>query len=221
MTAHWIGADTLQRKSAALACARVTGKHTFDVIADKIYKIHSQYHKVKNIVVTITDNGSNFVKVFKEYSTGEERTATDTGIQTVLQQEEDGQISFVNMGQILDDNITDADDFELTSHQRCVAHTMNLIATNYSKGSEKDVAYKKLSRSIMGKCSKLRNKSHRSTPVTDLIQEKFASAVISPNTTHWNCYFDAMDKLHIILNSDTASDENLAALYDAVGIDAF
>lgn len=36
MTCHWIEEDTMERKSAALACARLNGRHTYDVLAVKL-----------------------------------------------------------------------------------------------------------------------------------------------------------------------------------------
>ena len=32
MTVHWIDTDTLKRCKAAIACLRITGHHTYDVI---------------------------------------------------------------------------------------------------------------------------------------------------------------------------------------------
>jgi hypothetical protein len=223
MTVHWLDMDTLLRKSAALACTRVTGKHTFDVIAAKIYEIHSQYHITNKVVTTITDNGSNFVKAFRVYAADERADdTTHTSFQTVIQQEDDGGVTFANIGQLLDENAMEInDDFVLPPHQPCAAHTLNLVATHDSKDSENDAAYKKVSRSTMGKCSALWNKAHRSTQVADLIEERFSAAVIVPNATRWNSQFDAMDKLRVILSSEKATDENLQALYAAVGIVAF
>ncbi len=43
MTAHWINTATLQRQKAALACKRIKGRHTYDVIAAEIDHIHSLY----------------------------------------------------------------------------------------------------------------------------------------------------------------------------------
>ncbi|XP_076862702.1 palmitoyltransferase ZDHHC17 isoform X2 [Brachyhypopomus gauderio] len=43
ITCHWIEPDTLECKSAALACERVRGRHTHDVIAAKISQVHAEY----------------------------------------------------------------------------------------------------------------------------------------------------------------------------------
>lgn len=38
-TAYWIDPSTLKRKYAALACKHIVGKHTFEVLANEMYKI--------------------------------------------------------------------------------------------------------------------------------------------------------------------------------------
>ena len=40
VTAHWLNAQTFERRSAALACRRITGRHTFDVIAKMLASVH-------------------------------------------------------------------------------------------------------------------------------------------------------------------------------------
>ena len=62
MTAHWIDPVTLHRYKAALACTRITGHHTYDVLGAKIEQIHNGYNLAGKVTATITDNGSNFVK---------------------------------------------------------------------------------------------------------------------------------------------------------------
>ena len=64
MTAHWIDLVTLRRCKAALACTRITGCHTYDVLGARIEQIHNEYSLAGKITATITDNGSNFVKAF-------------------------------------------------------------------------------------------------------------------------------------------------------------
>lgn len=43
VTIHWIEPESLERKSAALALRRLTGRHTFDVLAAAIHDIHKEY----------------------------------------------------------------------------------------------------------------------------------------------------------------------------------
>jgi len=65
MTVHWLDQTTLERKNSVLACCRVTGVHSFDVIAKEIHEIHWEFQVENMVVRTTTDNGSNFVKAFK------------------------------------------------------------------------------------------------------------------------------------------------------------
>lgn len=68
MTVHWIDPHTLKRCKAAIACTRMMGRHTYDVLACKIEQVHASYGLTGKVCATITDNGSNFVKAFTVYS---------------------------------------------------------------------------------------------------------------------------------------------------------
>lgn len=77
MTCHWIEENTLERRSAALACARIKGLHTFDVLVAKNCEIHAEYKLQHKVRATVTDNGSKFVKAFREFHTSEDIAADD------------------------------------------------------------------------------------------------------------------------------------------------
>lgn len=64
ITIHWIDPKTFKRISAALACRRIFGSHTYDAL--EMDKIFNEYgiDAIKIVKVT-TDNASNFVKCFK------------------------------------------------------------------------------------------------------------------------------------------------------------
>ncbi|XP_029157801.1 NAD-dependent protein deacetylase Sir2B-like [Nylanderia fulva] len=68
VTAHWLCEKTLKRKSAALACKRIEGTHSAEIVATELDKINELFElNYKKIVATVTDNGSNFVKAFKMF----------------------------------------------------------------------------------------------------------------------------------------------------------
>ena len=70
VTAHWIDSESLVRHSAALACRRLRGSHTYDVLADVLNQIFSDFglnSQSGKLICCITDNGSNFTKAFREF----------------------------------------------------------------------------------------------------------------------------------------------------------
>ena len=65
MTVHWIEVETLERKCAVLACRRLKGRHTYDVLATAMSAVHEEFDISGKVVSTTTDNGSNFVHAFR------------------------------------------------------------------------------------------------------------------------------------------------------------
>ena len=68
VTVHWLDPETRERKQAVLACRRLKGSHTFDVLAHAISEIHSKFQLQDKVRRTTTDNGSNFVKAFVHFA---------------------------------------------------------------------------------------------------------------------------------------------------------
>lgn len=75
VTCHWIDEKTFEKRSAALACQRLRGSHTFDVLAGAIDDIRCQYGLRGKVVRTTTDSGSNFIKAFSVF--GEQSLSTE------------------------------------------------------------------------------------------------------------------------------------------------
>ena len=118
VTCHWIEED-LTRNSAVLSLRRFKGKHTYDKIAELLQDTFTVYDlTTTKIVSVVTDNGSNFVKAFKEYGVTPETVDRD--------QENDNnepEEQLLNISDILDEGVV------LPRHKRCASHTLSLVAT--------------------------------------------------------------------------------------------
>lgn len=80
-------------------------------------------------------------------------------------------------------NLESSLSFSLPPHQRCAAHTLNLIATVDVIEAEKDLAYKVISRRVFAKCHAIFNKQNQSTLSADKIKEHLGRYLITPNAT--------------------------------------
>ena len=161
VTLHWISRSTLERNKAALACRRIRGRHTYDVIGAEIENIHSSYGPLNKVVVTVTDNGSNFVKAFKVYhpvTESDDETEEEESTPT------DDDVTFLDLSAILSDQNESEGQLSLPPHHRCASHTINIISTTdvekyLSSNAESRAVY----RSSTAKCTALWTKSSRST----------------------------------------------------------
>lgn len=189
VTAHWLSADSFKRESAALAWQRIMGSHTYDRIATHLKTIHSVYGINSKVVKTTTDNGSNFIKAFAVFAPSEDEL----------------DVSVTDMNEIFSD---EDESFELPSHQRCAAHSLNLVSTT-DAAAEKDYQYKKLSRASFAKCQALWNKTGRAVQAKEIIDEESPLQIKRPCSTRWNSVFDAVQRLNKINKVAVAGPQTL------------
>jgi hypothetical protein len=141
VTAHWIDSNTLERKSAALACRRLMGAHTFDVIANSISQVFSTFgleEQSGKIICCITDNGSNFAKAFREFGM-EYGNRNDDSDDDDDEAEADSQ-QMISVNDVLDGDSHDTSLIYLPPHHPCSSHTLSLIAVTDSQTALKDNA---------------------------------------------------------------------------------
>ena len=109
---------------ALLLICGLRGRHTHDVLVCKTEQVHTSYSLAGKVCVTITDNGSNFVKAFTVLSDSANCTTED-----VVEEGED--VAFEDVDELLsldleetniDDDLTQVQ-YDLPPHYRCAAHT--------------------------------------------------------------------------------------------------
>ncbi|KAB0790085.1 hypothetical protein PPYR_15597, partial [Photinus pyralis] len=221
VTCHWLDSN-LKRHSAALACRRFQGTHSYNRIAEMLDEIHNKYELDSNkIVATVTDNGANFIKAFKEFGIDIpselifRNVNNENEIHTILDSNELG--STANSGNTDENNeIEDIDDvlpsfvsinsdycdnqetsvmLQLPHHERCASHTLNLIAvTDVKNAIEKNHATRSRHTAIMAKCSLLWNKC--SYPKSaEIVKDVLGHYLSYPGVTRWNSYYDSISQI--------------------------
>ncbi|XP_049318513.1 uncharacterized protein LOC125780343 [Bactrocera dorsalis] len=174
-TCHWL-TENLERKSAALACRRIFGVHSAEKIAQIIAEINAGFGlNPSNVIMTVTDNGSNFVKAFKEYG------CTET--ETSFEDESENDLP-VFQNELL-----------LPKHLRCCSHTLNLLASaDYVKILRSEQALYIQHSMTFEKCNALWRKC-KWPKSSEIIVECLGSTLLVPVVTRWNSLFDAVTKL--------------------------
>lgn len=189
VTVHWID-STLQRNKAALACKRIRGRHTYDVIGAEIEEIHSLYGLHGKVVATVTDNASNFAKAF--------RVCQPCNLESESENEEEGddeELTFTDVIEALSTTSGDGQ-FSLPPHYRCASHTINLISTSdVDKHLNSCADTKAVYRSSIAKCSALWTKASRSTLASEQVEEVSRRKLMVPTSTRWNSLYEAISRI--------------------------
>ncbi|RVE69420.1 hypothetical protein OJAV_G00077910 [Oryzias javanicus] len=182
MTCHWIDAESLERKSAALGFTRLQGRIAYDIIAGRIHDIHVTYNLESKVQTTVTDNGSPFVSVFREF-------ALDTA-------EADDDIGFYeNVSAVLEGEPEQDMLLFLPSVQRCASHTLEQIVNEdfwqaVSQGPMCQLFY-----SAMAKVFAMWNKCHHLQVGLDAAEEIGKMALAVPAVIRWNVEYCAVQKI--------------------------
>lgn len=183
----YINKSTLAREGVLLACTVLKGRHTHDLIASTIHDINVKYKIHNKIVSTTTDNGSNFIKAFKVFGVSENSSDRENMI--------DDDIEFIALADLDQVDLNTEYDFgdlsvQLSTHRRCVSHTLSLIAAhNVEKWfcdnhKQNDVLQlRRLHRKLFAKLSKIWSKQNQSTLIAQYIHDGLNEYLKVPNKT--------------------------------------
>jgi len=130
VTGHWIS-NEYKRESVVLACSRFKGKHSFDRISQELNSVIEKFNiKKSKIVCVVTDNGSNFVKAFKEFGITSKFETSGNGMES--DDDDDLGVSLADSYIEIDGVLKEKRDLSLPPHFKCASHTLSLIATKDS-----------------------------------------------------------------------------------------
>ncbi|XP_053145229.1 uncharacterized protein LOC128342206 isoform X3 [Hemicordylus capensis] len=191
VTAHWIDERTYERCSAVLACKRFRGSHTYDKIAEMLDEVNSSFGLThEKIVSTITDNGSNFMKAFKEFGVALRKATDDYDYDDSAEVDGDSadefEFTFINDQGIVTPDAT----VILPHHNRCSSYTLNLIATtDTNKVLANTPSISRIHHPAMAKCWALWNASSHlksAEELSSVLEHKLSN----PCVTRWNSLYD-------------------------------
>lgn len=177
----------MECNKAAIACKRIRGRHTFDVIGTKIEQIHTSYGLLGKVIATVTDNASNFAKVFRIHQ------LVNSGSDSELDEDGDKYITFTDLTEALSTETHGGDvRFTLPPHW-CALHTINLISTgDVEKYLSSSADTKAVYRSSIAKCTALWTKTSQSTVASELVEEVSRRKLLVPSSTRWNSFYEAV-----------------------------
>ncbi|KAL7641882.1 UNVERIFIED_CONTAM: hypothetical protein RMT77_007756 [Armadillidium vulgare] len=160
VTVHWINESTIDRQSATLACSRFKGAHTYTKVAEILSSMHRKFVISRStIIATVTDNGANFAKCFKEFGViipvvdnvgiDEDTASCETDIND--EPNEDDAEFYNSCLEVDEDYLIEQ---PLPNHLRCASHTLSLTCTTDERTALKG-SFSKLYHSVFGNCSAL------------------------------------------------------------------
>ena len=215
MTVHWLDLKTRSRKHAVLACCRIKGHHTYDVLAETISSVHCKFNLLQDKVTrTTTDNAKNFAKAFIQFSNAADvlpdivEPIVDEDLIVDAEEDASGEencLEYISIESVVEDsfeNITADDTYELPVHTRCAAHTFNLVATVDADNALDDGLFKSMYRKAMAKAQALWNHQNRSTVAADLILNEMKRRLVVPSSTRWNSTYDSIVILNELLQKN-------------------
>lgn len=184
-TTHWIDEVTLERRSAVLLVERFKSPHTNDRIAEMIRLLTDEFELTQKVVATVTDNGANFVKCFREFGITFEHILKKADVVGDLEEDTVEDLSF---------EFVEFDSQGLSAPIRCASHTLNLVAMKDANKALDNRTYQDIQSSAFAKTNFIWRKSNTQNGAQE-IREIVGSLLIKPNLTRWNSFFDSLSDL--------------------------
>lgn len=244
-TIHWFD-ENLNRKSACLAINRVKGHHTYDVLGRVIEETHVKFNIMSKLSMATTDNGSNFLKTFREFGSTSNAPTNDQLSDSETESEDENDVVYISLGDIFDsndaadvfceDSISGIDNAidqssqvkvpatvggrlppKLPPHTRCACHLLNLISkTDVEK--IKNQRFNTLKKSVESKLHTLCMKQNTSCINRETVEKHLNNLFVLKNDTRWNSHYNAMFRLNLFIKKQLCG---LQKVMTSFGVELF
>lgn len=245
-TIHWFD-ENLNRKSACLAITRVKGHLTYDVLGRTIEETHVKFNIMSKLSMATTDNGSNFLKAFREFGSTSNAPSNDQLSDSETESEDENDVVYISLGDFLDahdaanvlsdDSIIGADSTfnesvpdkalatglcgrlppKLPPHTRCACHLLNLICKTDVE-KIKNSRFKTLKKSVESKLQKLCIKHNTSCINRETVEKHLNNLFVLKNDTRWNSNYNSMYRLHLFIKKQLSG---LQQVMTSFGVELF
>ena len=194
VTAHWISPD-YERKSAALACRRFAGVHSFNKITDLLHSIHSEFGLSNGkIVATITNNGSTFRKAFRMFGIKEALATRENEDDCMSSSSENTSSDEEDIDESTPVN-ADYMNHLVTRQLPCSAHILNLcITTDMVRTINSNEVLSAIHTDVMQKCNVLWKEAMRPKSA-EIMEQTIGHTLKRPGKTRWNSLYDSLQQI--------------------------
>ncbi|XP_076038565.1 uncharacterized protein LOC143023828 [Oratosquilla oratoria] len=194
-TVSWLDKATLERTTAVLGMKEVKESQTAEYSARSLSKLHEDFSISSKILCTTTDNGTNYVSAFVNFA--QEDVVIQPG-EDKPDEELADEPQVISMEEALDQ--ADEAEVSLPKHQRCGAHTLNLLASeDVSKVPQWNHGGRNIFRRSAAKAQSLWNAQGRRTAAANEIKDAIGKKLIVPGATRWNSSYDSYKMLSGLL----------------------
>ena len=91
-------------------------------------------------------------------------------------------------------------------HFRCIAHSLNLLATTDCRKAQKMTVYNRMYQQVFDKLQGLWNKYNQSPKFADKYKEYFPNlGLITPTATRWNSRYDSVKRILALYEKDSVA----------------
>ncbi|XP_076039229.1 uncharacterized protein LOC143024315 [Oratosquilla oratoria] len=194
-TVSWLDKSTLERTIAVLGMKEVKESQTAEYLARSLSKLHEDFSISSKILCTTTDNGTNYVSAFVNFA--QEDVVIQPG-EDKPDEELADEPQVISMEEALDQ--ADEDEVSLPKHQRCGAHTLNLLASeDVSKVPQWNHGGRNIFRRSAAKAQSLWNAQGRRTVAANEIKDAIGKKLKVPGATRWNSSYNTYKMLSGLL----------------------
>lgn len=201
VTCHWLQEGSLERRSAALACAVLPAPPTCHALVAALREVHARYDLADRLACVLTDSGSRYAPLFGDLGGGSwDGWEADGGADGGADGERDCKgvaaggagVAFEDVSQLLQSDVKELQ-LLVPPHRRCPAHTLGRLAREEVRralgGGAGGGASAGLYRGAMAKCAAIWSLAHGHAPAPPFLEELGAVEARVPRAALWSAEY--------------------------------